>query len=209
MLGRLDRYTRPEIRLDDLVQVGGHQVDAVVQYGRLGAGNLVSLRLHDLPQVRADVDAGEIHTGTGHGLTTRVENLPAQLDRVLASTGAELEQTRAELAAARDGLGAPFPQAAELVAARERVADLEVQLHRTSSDASVPAAADAVADPAAPETDHDDTSITQQRQVNAEGMRKVREHIAQLREGQAGSSTHDRYEHDHDQPTRSTHHGLT
>ncbi|MBO1756868.1 helicase-related protein [Allobranchiibius sp. CTAmp26] len=206
VLGRLDRHTRPEIRLDNLVHVGGHQVDAVVQYGRLGAGNLVSLRLHDLPQVRADVDAGEIHTGAGHGLTIRVENLPAQLDRVLASTAAELKQTRAELAAARDGLGAPFPQAAELVAARERVADLEAQLHRTSSDANIPSAPDVVADPAAPE--RDDTSISQQRQVNTEGMRRVREHIAQLREGHGGSSTHERHGHDHDQPTRSTHHGL-
>ena len=85
---------------------------------------MVQLRLKELPEVTLDVNLAE----TGHGLITRAENTIAGLPGYLEATRSDLARAIRERDSAQSSLGAPFPRAAELSAAQERLADIDKRM---------------------------------------------------------------------------------
>lgn len=133
---RLDKYTRPDITLPNVLTVGGHVFDGHLHARQLGGGTAAKLTMQALPEVSVEVDLTE----TGHGLITKAENavasLPARLERAHDSQRA----TTREMTAARDSLGAPFAKAEDLAAAQARLQQIDAKMS-AKSDPSRAAAA--------------------------------------------------------------------
>lgn len=119
----LDRAARPESAIDGVLTLGGHTFDGQLRLTWIG-DDVVQLRLKELPEVTLDVNLAE----TGHGLITRAENTIAGLPGYLEATRSDLARAIRERDSAQSSLGAPFPRAAELSAAQERLADIDKRM---------------------------------------------------------------------------------
>ena len=119
----LDRTARPESAIDGVLTLGGHAFDGQLRLTWIG-DDVVQLRLKELPEVTLDVNLAE----TGHGLITRAENTIAGLPGYLEATRSDLARAIRERDSAQSSLGAPFPRAAELSAAQERLADIDKRM---------------------------------------------------------------------------------
>lgn len=138
-LPRLDKHTRPEITLPQVVSVGGHTFDAHLHAGVLGGPPTAELVISDLRPVSVKVDLTE----TSHGVITRLENAVTALPERLERAHDNLAKARAEKAEAEASLGQPFPKAAALADAKARLAEIDEQM---SAKSEVPRAAAAEKD---------------------------------------------------------------
>ena len=124
----LDKHTRPETTVNDVVRLAGHSFDANLRLGLYGGEDRVELRLSALPQVRVPVDLTE----TGHGSITRAENAVAGLPKVLDRAHEQIQHAEHEIGEARRSIGAPFARADELRTARDRLAQIDAKMSAKS-----------------------------------------------------------------------------
>ena len=136
-LPRLDKHTRRESTIPQLLTVGGHTFDAHLQVGMLGGPNTAELSMNDLPQVSVKVDLAE----SGHGVITRVENAVAALPTRLERAHENLAKSRSEKAEAEASLGKPFPKADDLAQAQRRLAQIDDQMSAKSDPSRAATAA--------------------------------------------------------------------
>ncbi|MDE9363981.1 helicase-related protein [Luteipulveratus sp. YIM 133132] len=171
LLSQANFQTRPRVVAPVVAELGGHTFGAVV-HAQPGTRPSVAFHLRDLPDhARFTVPADDIRNHDGYGLMTKLENTLARLDPLLASTRDRISLTESESAEARNGLGAPFPRAAELAAAEARLTDIEEKIN---AHAARPTSSAEQADPAEPESQ----PATDQQAVNADGMARVRDQLA-------------------------------
>lgn len=118
---------RTAVTLDNLVVLGGNTFTATVAPGSGGPQVTVAMRgLEAHIQLTTPLnDLGE----SGYGIITRLENLAGSPAALLDRTRADLKRTATDIEEARSGLGAPFPKAAELAAARARLHELDSALN--------------------------------------------------------------------------------
>jgi N12 class adenine-specific DNA methylase len=88
----------------------------------------ITLALDGAPGTSIDIPAHELSTADPAGLVTRLENRVRRLEERKATTHADFEQARREIDHATAGIGQPFPQAAALTAARDRVREIDDEL---------------------------------------------------------------------------------
>ena len=65
---------------------------------------------------------------SGIGAVTRIEREARNMERYAASAAERLERAQAELAAAREGVGKPFPQQRRLLEVKQRLAELDAKI---------------------------------------------------------------------------------
>ena len=95
----------------------------------LGTTN-IALSLEGAPGTTIDLPASGLRGADPVGLVTRLENRLTQLETRKASALADIEHARRQITHARSSIGQPFPHAAELAAARERVREIDEALDR-------------------------------------------------------------------------------
>lgn len=176
---------RPRVHLDQAVTLGGHQFDAIVNAGSLGAGPTLTLQMRALPDhAQVSMPTGAVLTGEGHGPITRLENLVSGgLDRVQDKLEETITSRTAERDTALAGLGKPFARHDDLMTARRRLDDLEQQM---TDRAQPPAVARQNTAPV-PGTE-------QQREINQAGLRQMKEQLARIRHDRE-HTVHDTHEH--------------
>ena len=108
--------------------LGGFPVSADV-HRSLGTTK-ITLSLEGAPGTTIDLPASGLRGADPVGLVTRLENRLTQLETRKASALADIEHARRQITHARDSIGQPFPHAAELAAARERVREIDEALDR-------------------------------------------------------------------------------
>lgn len=80
---------------------------------------------------------------SGIGAVTRIEREARNMERYAASAAERLERAQAELAAAREGVGKPFPQQRRLLEVKQRLAELDAKIGEKGHDPSLAAVAEA------------------------------------------------------------------
>ncbi len=113
------------------------------------------------------------------GLITRLENRLTQLESAKAKALAEADRARAEIDHANASIGKPFPQAADLAAARERSRQIDEQLEAAAapqpaeaeSETNAERSGDAIPE-AAPEESHMEQEPDQQIPQPAEAPKR-------------------------------------
>lgn len=88
----------------------------------------VSIHVHGIPDTRVTVQGDGDWSIAGHGLITRLENKLGELETLIKSTEDRIASAHAEITQATDQLGKPFPRAAELAAAHERLEAIEAEM---------------------------------------------------------------------------------
>ncbi|MCM3556362.1 helicase [Janibacter melonis] len=122
----LDRHTRPEMTVNDALQVGGHVFEGRLRLNSF-TGDGVQLRLAAVPEVAVDVALDD----SGHGVITKVENAVAGLPRLRNDTQSRLERALVQRDAAQDGLGAPFARMTDLENAQARLESIDQKMSAT------------------------------------------------------------------------------
>lgn len=112
-------------------ELGGFPVTVAVD--RSLGKTQVSIRLDGAPGARIAFPAPELHRTDPAGLVTRLENRLSRLEDRETSALADIEHARREIAHARDSIGKPFPRAAELAAAQDRVREIDRALQRMAA----------------------------------------------------------------------------
>ena len=90
----------------------------------------VTFSLDGAPGASIELAAHDIRGADPVGLVTRLENRLSRLDERKATALADTDHARREVAHARDGIGQPFPHAAELATAHERARQIDEALER-------------------------------------------------------------------------------
>jgi N12 class adenine-specific DNA methylase/SAM-dependent methyltransferase len=108
--------------------LGGFTVTAEVRRS-LGATD-VSVGLEGAPGTTIELPASGVRGADPAGLITRLEHRLAQLETRKTTALAGIEHARRQITHARSSIGQPFPHAAELATARERVRDIDGALDR-------------------------------------------------------------------------------
>jgi hypothetical protein len=123
------------LREEAAIQLGYRQ--RTIRAGELGGFTLTVTISQALGQVRAapaldgapgteiPLTQQELASTDPVGLITRLENRLGQLETVNAKALADIEHSRAEIQHATADLAKPFPQAAELAAARQRAHEID------------------------------------------------------------------------------------
>ena len=92
----------------------------------------VILALDGAPGTDIRMTPAEVRGVDPGKLIIRLENRLSGLESLSSRSQSEIDQLTAEAAHARDDIARPFPQAAQLTAARDRVARLEEKLRETA-----------------------------------------------------------------------------
>ncbi|MGH3125862.1 MAG: hypothetical protein ACRDND_33210, partial [Streptosporangiaceae bacterium] len=137
------------LRLKDLLQQEVASLDGLREHttrpGHLGGfpvttditralGNTtITLGLDGAPGTSIRLSPRELAEADPARLITRLENRLARLDENKTSTLAGIGRARREIAHARDSIDKPFPQAAELSAAREHARQIDEQLEQMAA----------------------------------------------------------------------------
>ena len=90
----------------------------------------VTFSLDGAPGASIELAAHDIRGADPIGLVTRLENRLSRLDERKATALADTDHARREVTHARDGIGQPFPHAAELGAAHDRARQIDEALER-------------------------------------------------------------------------------
>jgi hypothetical protein len=112
-------------------ELGGFPVIVTVERV-LGSMNVI-LALDGAPGTDIRMTPAEVRTVDPGKLIIRLENRLSGLESLSSRSQSEMDQLTAEAAHARDDIARPFPQAAQLAAARGRVASLEQKLRETAT----------------------------------------------------------------------------
>ena len=112
-------------------ELGGFTVTVTVERV-LGSTNVV-MTLDGAPGTDLRMTPTEVRNADPGKLILRLENRLSGLESLRSRSLSEIGQLTAEAAHARDDIARPFPQAAQLAAARDRVASLEEQLRQTAA----------------------------------------------------------------------------
>ena len=146
---RLHEAHRPAHTMARILTLGGHTFDAHLTVGH--GQHRADLTIPGVPANPVTLIGDDILNGDGHGIITRIENRVAGLPELRGSLHRRLERCRAELAAAQDRVGMPFPRAGQLQAARTRLATvIDAMSPREPAHTQTPAALPAQANPGAP-----------------------------------------------------------
>jgi N12 class adenine-specific DNA methylase len=120
----------PDGTLQPLGTLGGFDLSIAVR------DREVSLILHGLPDGTVRLPIADLpRDGAPVGLITRLENKLAGLEKLQATTAADLERAKAEVERARANLGKPFPHTEALAQARAEAAELAKELGAESQEA--------------------------------------------------------------------------
>ena len=111
-------------------ELGGFPVTVTVERV-LGSMNVI-LALDGAPGTDIRMTPAEVRGVDPSKLIIRLENRLSGLESLGSRSHAEIDQLTAEATHARDDIARPFPQAAQLTAARDRVAHLEEKLRETA-----------------------------------------------------------------------------
>ncbi|HET7014451.1 MAG TPA: hypothetical protein VFI65_11105 [Streptosporangiaceae bacterium] len=98
----------------------------------LGSMNVI-MALDGAPGTDIRMTPAEVRSADPGKLIIRLENRLSGLESLSSRSQSEIDQLTAEAAHARDDIARPFPQAAQLAAARGRVASLEQKLRETAT----------------------------------------------------------------------------
>ncbi|HEX6525341.1 MAG TPA: SNF2-related protein, partial [Streptosporangiaceae bacterium] len=156
---QLDGYRDHTIHVG---QLGGFLVSAALQRSKDGK-TAITITLDGAPGAGIDLKPPDLR-GSDHGtLITRLEHRLARLDDRKASILADIQHAERETAHARENLGQPFPQAEQLIAARNRARQINDQLEqmaaRQQADAgTAPEGRNPAPSPAAPGTSIPETA---------------------------------------------------
>ena len=112
-------------------QLGGFQLTADIE--RSLGKTYVALALDGAPGTEIRLRTHELAEADPAGLVTRLENRLARLEERKARAIADNERARREIDYARDNIGRPFPQAAQLAAARDRAREIDEQLQKMAT----------------------------------------------------------------------------
>ena len=127
--------------------LGGFPVTAAA--GRVLGKTTVTLGLDGAPGTSIRLDEHELSQADPAGLITRLENRLARLEEEKAGALAGIGRAQREIAHAQDSIGKPFPQAAELAAARERARQINEELDQMAAPAQAAEQADENRSPSA------------------------------------------------------------
>ncbi len=122
-IGELDGLRNRSISPGSL---GGFSIVATVD--RSMSRTTATIDLDGVPGGTLQMSAGELRAADPAGLITRLENRLHQLEARKQEAVDGIERGHREIAHARESLGQPFPQAAQLAEARERVRHIDEQL---------------------------------------------------------------------------------
>ncbi|WAX58516.1 hypothetical protein M6B22_07060 [Jatrophihabitans cynanchi] len=141
--------------LAELARDLGYQREAVVSIGSLAglaleahalrrtSGVVLAVRCRGVPHTSVELSIEQLHAlgedSKAVGLVTRLENRVAGLDHRHDELRAEAEHLGVEITRARRRIGAEFPQAGELSAAKLRAADIEARLTEAATPRRDPA----------------------------------------------------------------------
>ena len=90
----------------------------------------MTIGLEGAPGTTIELPASGLRGADPVGLITRLEHRLAELETRKTTALADIEHARRQITHARSSIGQPFPHAAELAAARERVRDIDDALDR-------------------------------------------------------------------------------
>jgi hypothetical protein len=93
----------------------------------------ITLALDGAPRASIRLTPRELGEADPAGLITRLENRLARLEEHKAATLADIRRAQREIEHARDSIGKPFPQAAQLAEARERARQIDEQLQQMTT----------------------------------------------------------------------------
>jgi N12 class adenine-specific DNA methylase len=156
-----DRHLADLIR-DQLAQFDGHREQQLqagalagfpvtVRVQRVLGTVTVTLGLDDAPGASVEISGSELAGGDSTTLVSRLENRVRRLEERRAATITDTDQARRELDHATADLGQPFPQVAELTAARERVREVDAELERIATAAQPDTSAHGIEPPSGPD----------------------------------------------------------
>jgi hypothetical protein len=120
-------------------QLGGFPLTADIERA-LGTTS-VTMALDGAPGTATRLSSRELQDADPVGMVTRLENRLGRLEERKAEALAGAERANREITHARETIGQPFPQAAQLTQARDRARQIDEQLHQMA----VPAQAGAEA----------------------------------------------------------------
>jgi hypothetical protein len=127
-----DLFRTSHRRLEErLGELGAFPVTGTVERV-LGSMNVI-LALDGAPGTEVRMTPAEVRGVDPGKLIIRLENRLSGLESLSSRSQSEIGQLTAESAHARDDIAKPFPQAAQLAAARDRVASLEQKLRETAT----------------------------------------------------------------------------
>ena len=93
----------------------------------------VSVIFDGIPAATVQMPAGELPATGPAGLISRLENRLYSLEERKKDATAGIERASREITHAQESLGRPFPQAAQLAAARQRARDIDEELDRMAA----------------------------------------------------------------------------
>jgi len=98
----------------------------------------VTLALEGAPGSDVRISVRDLPETDPAGLIARLENRLHRLEERKASALSDAERARREITHARESIGQPFPQAAQLAQARDRASEIDEQLARMAETAQSP-----------------------------------------------------------------------
>jgi N12 class adenine-specific DNA methylase/SAM-dependent methyltransferase len=119
------------IRFATLGSLGGFAVTAAAE--RSLGKTTTSITLDGVPGGTLRLSADDVRTADPAGLISRLENRLHRLETRKGETLSDIERARREIAHAREALGQPFPQAAQLAEARERARQIDEKLDQMAA----------------------------------------------------------------------------
>jgi len=134
-------------------QLGGFPVTADIERA-LGATS-VTLALDGAPGTDVRISSADLHDADSGGLITRLENRLHRLEERKATALADADRARREITHARETLGQPFPQAAQLTQARGRAQQIDQRLQKMAEPDQPAAHTGPDSTPAQPAFEHD------------------------------------------------------
>jgi N12 class adenine-specific DNA methylase/SAM-dependent methyltransferase len=121
-------------------QLGGFEVTADIERA-LGTTS-ITLALDGAPGASVSLSATDLHDADPGGLITRLEGRLHRLEERKATAVADADRARREIAHARETLGQPFPQTAQLAQARQHARQIDEQLQQMAQPERPAAQAD-------------------------------------------------------------------
>ena len=119
-------------RATPLGSFGGFRFAAGVE--RSMGKTTVTLSLDGVPDSAVQLSAADLHAADPSGLVTRIEKRLHRLEGRKQETLDGIAHARREITHARQSVGQPFPQAAQLADARDRAARIDEQLDQMVRD---------------------------------------------------------------------------
>lgn len=118
-------------RMGPVGELGGFPLTTGVE--RVLGTTSVRLALDGAPDAEVQIAARDLRDADPVTLITRLEHRLTRLEERKAATIADVEHARREIRHAQTSIGQPFPHAAELTAARERVRQIDGQLQQMTA----------------------------------------------------------------------------